>query len=114
MKHRLYTDVHVLLAITRALRHKGFDVLTAQEDGTTRLPDGQLLSRAGELGRLIFTQDEDFLAEAAGRLRQGIDFATVIYAHQYIAIGVCAEDLALVLSALDPGETRNQVLYLPL
>ena len=27
-------DVHVPIAITRALRHKGHDVLTAQEDGT--------------------------------------------------------------------------------
>jgi hypothetical protein len=37
---RLYMDVHVPEAISQALLLRGVDVLTAQEDGTTRLPDG--------------------------------------------------------------------------
>ena len=107
-------DVHVPLAITRALRRKGLDVLTAQDDGTTRLPDSELLLRAGTLGRVLFTQDDDFLAEAARLHRAGSTFATVIYAHQFTAIGVCVADLSLILSAMLPGETRGQVLHLPL
>ena len=107
-------DVHVPLAITRALRRKGFDVLTAQDDSTTRLPDPDLLLRAAALGRVLFTQDDDFLAEAARLHRGGSNFATVIYAHQFTGIGVCVADLALILAAMLPGEARGQVLHLPL
>ncbi len=57
-------DVHVPAAITRALLARGVDVLTSQADNTTRLDDPLLLDRARELGRTIFTRDEDFLAEA--------------------------------------------------
>ena len=54
-------DVHAPRAITRALRVKGIDVLTAQEDGAATLDDGPHLDRVGSLGRAIFTRDEDFL-----------------------------------------------------
>ena len=43
----LYMDVHVPLPITCGLRRRGVDVLTAQEDQTTRLSDPELLRRAG-------------------------------------------------------------------
>jgi hypothetical protein len=49
----LYMDVHVPYAITRALRQRGVNVLTAQEDGTTEWDDPPLLDRATELGRLL-------------------------------------------------------------
>ena len=35
----LYMDVHVPGAVTRALRLRGVDVLTAQEDGTDEWED---------------------------------------------------------------------------
>ena len=35
----LYMDVHVKEAITRGLRRRGVDVLTAQEDGAARLDE---------------------------------------------------------------------------
>jgi predicted nuclease of predicted toxin-antitoxin system len=60
----LYMDVHVPLPITRGLRRRGVDVLTAQQDGTTRLLDPELLDRAAALGRMLFSQDEDLIAEA--------------------------------------------------
>ena len=67
----LYMDAHVPLAITRGLRRRGVDVLTAQQDGTTRLPDPELLDRATALGRILFSQDEDLIAEAVRRQRSG-------------------------------------------
>ena len=78
----LYMDVHVPLAITRGLRRRGVDVLTSQQDGTTTLPDDKLLDRVGQLGRIIFTRDEDLLVEAAMRLRTATSFATVVFARQ--------------------------------
>jgi len=55
----LYMDVPVPNAITHGLILRGVDVLTAQADGTTRLEDPALLDRATELGRVLFTEDED-------------------------------------------------------
>ena len=55
----LYMDVHVPRAITQALRVRGIDVLTAQQDNATRLSDGELLDRASSLGRVLFTRDAD-------------------------------------------------------
>ena len=49
-------DVHVPAGIVRALRRRGVDVLTAQEDGAARLSDPALLDRATVLGRMVFTR----------------------------------------------------------
>ena len=111
----LYMDHHVPRAITTGLRLRGIDVLTAQEDGTTTLPDPDLLDRATALGRALFTQDDDLLAEAAHRQREGVTFGGVIYAHQdRTAIGACINDLELVVEASSSQELRDRVLYLPL
>lgn len=64
MSTKIFMDVHVRRAVTEGLRLRGVDVLTAQEDGTRRLADPLLLDRANELGRVLFTQDDDLLREA--------------------------------------------------
>ncbi|MFZ0548719.1 MAG: DUF5615 family PIN-like protein [Candidatus Promineifilaceae bacterium] len=67
----LYMDVHVHRAITNGLRLRGVDVLTAQEDGYRTASDAQLLDRATDLNRVLFSQDDDLLAEAKNdRLRE--------------------------------------------
>lgn len=108
-------DVHVRRAITEALRLRGVDVLTAQEDIATRLPDPALLDRAMQRQRVLFSQDEDLLAEATRRQRTGVLFDGVIYAHQLrVNIGRCIQDLELIAKATDPADWRNAVEYLPL
>ena len=78
----LYMDHHVPRAITNGLRLRDVDVLTALEDGTATLDDPALLDRAHELRRVLFTQDDDFLTEAARRQGAGVPFGGVVYAHQ--------------------------------
>ena len=115
MSVALYKDVHVPRPITRSLRRRDVDVLTAQEDGTARWDDPELLDRAGELGRILFSQDEDLLIEAARRQRGGVPFAGVIYAPQLvISIGQFIDDLELLAKAGQPEDFVNQVQYLPL
>lgn len=75
-------DEHVPLAISEGLRRRGIDVLTVQEDGRRGYSDSVLLDRALELGRVLFSQDEDFPIEAARRQAAGVDFAGVIYARK--------------------------------
>src|SRR5262245_5136586 len=97
MSVALYMDHHVRKAVTRGLHQRGVDVLTAEEDGAKTLIDPKLLDRATALGRALFTQDADLLAEAARRHRSGENFARVIYAHQLgVTIGQCINDLEII------------------
>ena len=115
MSVALYMDVHVRKAVTNGLRIRGVDVLTAREDGTACWPDDRLLDRAGELGRILFSQDDDLLAEAELRQRNNHVFAGVIYAHQLaITIGQCVKDLELIAKAAEPEDLANRVEFLPL
>jgi len=109
----LYMDVHVPLPITRGLRRRGVDVLTAQDDNAQRLRDPQLLDRATGLGRLLFSEDSDLVAEAVRRQREGVPFATVIYARQLdVSIGRCIADLEALSKAAGPEDAQGQVIFL--
>jgi hypothetical protein len=111
----LYLDEQVQSAITNGLRQRGIDVLTAQEDGHDATPDPVVLDRATALGRVVFTQDMDFLAEAHARQLNGVAFAGVVYAHQIaVSIGNCIRDLELVAAVYEPADMENRVEYLPL
>ena len=115
MSLNLYMDVHVPSAITRALRRRGIDVLTAQEDGTEEIDDSVLLDRTAEVGRILFTRDDDLLAIAVQRWRENKNFATVVYAHQiHVTIGECVADLELIAKGGHFEEILNHVFFLPL
>ena len=115
MSVRLYMDVHVPYAITTGLRLRRVDVVTAQEDDASQLDDSILLDRATELGRVLFTQDDDLLREANLRQKAESGFAGVIYAHQLnVPIGDCVSDLELIALASEAEEYVNRVAYLPL
>ncbi|MCX7839123.1 MAG: DUF5615 family PIN-like protein [Anaerolineae bacterium] len=111
----LYMNQHVPRAITLGLRLRGVDVLTAYEDGASQMSDPDLLDRASALGRVLFTQDDDLLAEAARRQREGVPFNGVIYAHPLrVSIGICVHDLELVAQVGEQKDLQNHVLFLPL
>jgi len=110
-----YMDVHVPRAITEGLRLRGVDVLTAQEDGAATLADPDLLDRASQLGRVLFSQDVDLLRIAAARQADGIEFAGLVYIHQLNAtVGQCVNDLCLIAEVGNPGQMVGRVQYLPL
>lgn len=115
MSIRFLMDVHVRRSVTNALRLRGVDVLTAQEDGAAELDDRELLDRATALGRVLFTQDRDLLSEAKRCHQTNEPFAGVVYAHQIrVTIGECVDDLELIAKASEPSEWLNRLEYLPL
>jgi Domain of unknown function (DUF5615) len=111
----IYMDVHVPIAVTDGLRRRNIDLLTSQEDGTTQMDDEPLLSRATALGRLLLTQDQDFLRIAARWQQSGNGFVGILYAQQQGAsLGQLVQDVELIVTCADPDELRNRVTYLPL
>ncbi|HEY3288505.1 MAG TPA: DUF5615 family PIN-like protein [Anaerolineae bacterium] len=108
-------DQHVPRAITVGLRIRGVDVLTAFEDGASEWNDSAVLDRATELGRVVFTQDDDFLVEANRRVHLGIAFGGIVYAHQMrVSIGVCVNQLEIIAKTADRLDVTNSVFFLPL
>ena len=73
MALKLYMDHHVPRAITIGLRIHGVDVITSHEDAAGNLADSALLDRAGKLGRVLFTRDDDLVVEAVRRHKSGIE-----------------------------------------
>ena len=111
----LYMDHNVPRAITVGLRFRGVDVITAYEDGADDMDDSALLNRSTELGRVLFTHDDDLIAEATKRQQNGIPFSGVIYVHQMeTTIGACINDLELISNAGKPEDLLNRVQFLPL
>ncbi len=114
MSIALYMDVHVPRPITEQLRRREVDVLTVIEDGRRELPDDELLDRAHELGRVLFTQDARFKGLAEDWQRQGRPFAGMIFGRQLGgSIGQFVNDLELIAKATDPEDVHNMVQYIP-
>ena len=59
---RFQLDEHVSPAIARALRRRGIDAITAREADLLGAPDAEPLAHAHAQGRVMVTQDDDFLS----------------------------------------------------
>lgn len=111
----LYTDHQVQRAIVEGLRVRGVDVLTSFEDGTATWDDEDLLARATELGRVLFTRDDDFLRIAAMWSRANRQFTGIAYAHPLnVDVGDAVRDLELIAMVLSADDARGGVIFLPL
>jgi predicted nuclease of predicted toxin-antitoxin system len=88
---RFYTDEHVSKAVIRALRRRSVDVLTVPEAGLLSASDEEHLQRASHEGRVIFTQDDDFL-----RLAAEVEHPGVVYAAQETPVRAIISGLLLV------------------
>ncbi|BAC90896.1 gll2955 [Gloeobacter violaceus PCC 7421] len=101
--------------MARELRRRGVDVLTVVEDGRGGTSDSAVLDRAIQLGRVLFTQDDDLLVEAQRRQEAATSFPGIIYAHPMRAsIAECVNDLEIVAKAMEPLEMADRVWFLPL
>jgi predicted nuclease of predicted toxin-antitoxin system len=112
---KFYMDVHIPATITAGLRRRNIDALTSQEDGTREVDDVSLLQRATELGRVLFSQDQDLLQIASEWQRTEHSFLGLVFsAQQGVSIGQCVEDLELLAQCYMEEEIANQVIFLPL
>jgi hypothetical protein len=105
---KFYMDEHVPPAVTHGLRRRSVDALTVQEAEMLGRADEDQLRLATGQGRVMFTQDEDFL----GLHGQGIEHAGIAYAHQQTSTGKIVRGLLLIHDVLTPEEMRNRVEYI--
>ena len=109
----LYFDQNTSGVLQEQLQRRGVDVLSTRDEGLGTLPDDQVLDRATQLGRVLFTHDLRFWAMAGDWIRKGRPFTGLIFAHQRTSIGKVIDDLELIAKATDPAEWLSRVEYVP-
>jgi predicted nuclease of predicted toxin-antitoxin system len=105
---RYYTDEHVSKAVIRGLRQRGVDVLTLPEATKLGATDEEHLAFALAEGRVVFTQDDDFLRLASS----GKPHAGIVYASQHTPIGEIIQGLMLIYQVLEAEDMIRHVEYL--
>ncbi len=105
---RFYTDEHVARAVVRGLRERGADVLTVPEAGLLGATDEEHLERVRGEGRVLFTQDDDFLRLHA----TGVEHTGIVYAPQGTPIGDLIRGLMLIHQILEAEDMKGHVEFL--
>jgi predicted nuclease of predicted toxin-antitoxin system len=106
---RFHLDEHCPHAIATGLRRHGIDVTTATDAGLLHAHDDQHVAFALADGRMIFTEDDDYLA-LNGR---GIPHAGIAYCHQQTrTVGEIIDSLVLIWEIYEPEEVANRIEYL--
>ena len=107
-KIRFYTDENVSMAVAKGLRRQDVDVLTTQEANMCGASDAEHLTFAEKHGRVIITQDVDFL-----RLHvSGVKHAGIAYAQQHTPIGDIVRGLLLLYQVLDAQSMVGKIEFL--
>jgi len=103
-----YTDEHVAKAVIRGLRNRGVDVLTVPDAKMLGGSDEEHLALALREGRVIFTQDDDFLRLAAA----GGAHAGIVYAPQHTPTREILRGLMLIFEVLSAEEMQGHIEFL--
>ena len=106
---RFHLDENCTKAVAKGLRRHGIDVTTTPEAGLLGATDEKQATYALPLGRVIFTQDRDFLRiHAAGTSHAGIAYCE----KDTRSIGEIIQGLVRIWEFLDPDEMVRRVEYL--
>jgi len=105
---RFQTDEHIQKGVIRALRARGVDVLTTSDAGLLGASDESQLAHAHREGRVLVTQDQDFLRLAAA----GLAHSGIAYARVGSSIGEIQYWLLILRDVMTPEEMENRVEYL--
>lgn len=105
---KCYVDEYVATAVVKGLRQRGVDVLTVREAGLRGATDEEHLARARSDGRILFSQDDDFLRLHAS----GVTHAGIAYAPQGTSVGDIIRGLMLIHQLLEAKDMEGHVEYL--
>jgi hypothetical protein len=110
---RLYADEHVPLAVVKALRRAGHDVLRSSDALGEGGDDDDHLFRAIGEDRRILTQDADFLSLSTEILSRGEHHPGIVYwPQQTYSIGVVIRRILAYLQTTSPEGRRDLVKFL--
>ncbi|MBE2232358.1 MAG: DUF5615 family PIN-like protein [Anaerolinea sp.] len=106
---RFHLDENVNLAIASGLRRRGIDVTTSRDAGLIGASDAEQLQYARNEGRVIVSQDTDFLVIAAAtREHPGLAFAR----KGTRSVRQIVDQLELIHAVIPAEEMQGHVEYL--
>ena len=109
MSVRFHLDEHISAHVAAGLRRRSIDVTTAVDAGLGGATDIAQLEFAASAGRVVVTQDDDFLRLHA----QGLPHAGIAYCgQQSMSIGEMLRRLVLIHDLLSPEEMAGRVEFL--
>jgi predicted nuclease of predicted toxin-antitoxin system len=109
MPIRFHLDEHLSASIAAGLRRRHVDVTTTHETGLAGAEDAAQLAFATSAGRVIVTQDVDFLRLHA----KGISHAGIVYYPQgSLSIGEVLSGILLIHGLLSNKEMWNRIEFL--
>jgi predicted nuclease of predicted toxin-antitoxin system len=106
---RFHLDENCHRAIGEALKRRGTDLTATPEVGLLSASDDEQAAFCLAQGRVLFTQDHDFLKfHATGQDHPGI----VYCAKDSRTIGEIIHSLVMIWEILEPEEMRNHVEFI--
>lgn len=109
MPIRFHLDEHISAHIAAGLRRRNIDVTTAADAGLTGAADAAHLEFAASSGRVVVTQDGDFLRLHA----QGVSHAGIAYCQQQsMSVWEMLRRVALIHDLLTPEEIAGRIEFL--
>ena len=106
-----YADENVKEAIVAGLRQRGMDLVTAEERNQRRTDDEVLLETAAVEGRILLTNDADFLRIHAEWMAAGRDHAGIVYWPQDRPIGEAIRRILQYALQTAPVDAANVVKF---
>ncbi len=108
----LYLDEDVSVLVAALLRARGFDVITARDEGMLGHSDAEQLAQAASLGRCILTHNRvDYEELQRWYIGSHLKHSGIIVGSRRDVYEL-ARRVALVLNTLSADEMENQLLYI--
>lgn len=115
MKHtqiKLYTDEDVANAVAKALKRRGYDIMTTSEHGNYEFTDEGQLEFANSLGAVILTHNvQGFPRIHYQFMEQGKSHRGIIVAKQ-VSVGEIVKRLLRLGATRTAQEMENRLEYL--
>lgn len=109
---KLYLDENVPVAVSMALRLRGYDVLTVKDVGRKGLSDFEQLKYASSQNRVIFTFNvADFYKTHSEFMKEGLNHTGIILSRQ-LPIGTIVKALLKLLTGIKPEKLSNNIVWL--
>jgi predicted nuclease of predicted toxin-antitoxin system len=112
MGFRLYLDEDVDISLATALIHRGVDILTKQQAGSTGNSDREQLSFAKEQNRVIITHNiRDFVVLHKNFLKNYHTHCGIVLTDQ-LPVGTLLKRTMKLWFTLDEADMKNQIKFL--
>lgn len=113
----LVSDENFNGAIVRGMfrRQPGLELVRVQDVGLMQTPDPDILEWAASQGRVLLSHDVSTVPPAAyQRIADGKPMAGVFIVPDRMPVGQAIDEILFLSVNVEPGEWKDQVLFLPL